>query len=746
MNDRIDINLPIVRLDVGDVLDIDGSLWETVRQSSFETVLQSKAFLDGPESIRRLDRKDLLDLVTDTRNGVRIHRNIHAGLSEGVVANLDRRLDEFDVESRNEALRRHEYVCFCDRYLHPSKKRRRGRFAANPKGYERIGVIVSRLRRHRRCAEEGLTIRNAGCETVGGSTLRDWHRRWLRSGRSIAALVPLTDRKGNTTPRLCEEVKDAIRKEVRDFYLTSRAPTLKMVHHKLAAEIEILNRDRAEGEKLTVPDYTTVLRLVMHEVDAFDVMASRQGRKKADAQFKTAYPAGKPALPLDIVEIDHTKIDLYPCDEDGRQVKGDRRKKPSSKLWLTLARDKLTKMVMGFHISRDAPSWTSVMECLMMGIGVKDPKRWGARSAWPICGIPNVIVVDNGAEFHSKSFEAAAGQLGIEIRRAPRGTPQHKGLIETTFNKGLKDFVRLHPGAVTGEQDDLVARRQAAMTFSEIERSLGRYVVDVLHNKPMSSLYGATPLMKWNQYEVRARFPTSATDLVGALGYRLDRTVTKRGIEFLGLHYQSSDLRGIRRREGHMGAMLMVKVDPSDLRTCLVMDEGDGLRKGRWLTVPCVDLDLESIDPEIPLPLDVYREAVRLAKSRTEEGARVGLSVLRAAVRELMIEGKAKTPRTGAIGASATSRDWFFSSLDTVHFHVGRIDGEEDDDEEGSGSDSSSASVVRRSKRKARKARSVREKDVGETSSSSASTEAEGWIEVGAEGDDEDDFADWGVE
>lgn len=738
MNARFDANLPIVRLDPGDILDVDGSLWETVRQTPIETVFRSKTILDGPESVRRLDRQELLSLCTNVTGDVRIHRSGQGRLHEGVRQNLHRVLDEFDVECRDEALRRLEYVRFCDRYLHPSKKRRRGRFAANPQGYERIGVIVSRLRRHRRCAEdERLTIRNAGCETVSGSTLREWHRRWRKSGRNVTALVPLQDRKGNTLPRISDEVKDVIRKEVRDFYLTSQAPTLRMVHHKLVAEIEIANRNRPEGEKLTVPDYTTVLRLVAREVDAYDLMANRQGRKKADAYFKTVYPGDHPALPLDFVEFDHTPLDVYVCDEDGRFVQGDRRRKPVFKLWLTLARDKLTKMIFGFHLSRDPPSWTSVMRCLLMGIQVKDPTRWGARSAWPICGIPKVIVVDNGAEFHSKSFEAAAGQLGIEIRFAPRGTPQHKGLIETTFNKGMKDFIRMLPGASTGEQDDYVARRQTAMTYAEIERSLGRYIVDVLHNKPMASLYGASPLMKWDTYEVRARFPSSMTDLVAILGYRIDRTVTMKGIEYLGLVYQSPDLRGIRRREGHMGEMLMIKVDPSDLRTCLVMDEGDGIRMGRWVEVPCVNLDFTKGDPDQPLPLDLYREAVRLAKSRTARGAEVGEQVLRDAVRELMLAGKKKTPRTGLIGISATSRDWFDRNIDVVEFRVDPIDGEEDDDR----GSASGVSVSADDNEKQRTRKQAKTPETVDPDPTSASIDPSGWRMASA--DDDPEFEGW---
>jgi putative transposase len=62
---------------------------------------------------------------------------------------------------------------------------------------------------------------------------------------------------------------------------------------------------------------------------------------------------------LEVVQIDHTPVDVIVVDEAHRL--------PIGGPWLTLAIDVATRVVVGFYVSLEAPSSTSVALCLTQG-------------------------------------------------------------------------------------------------------------------------------------------------------------------------------------------------------------------------------------------------------------------------------------------------------------------------------------------------------------------------------------------
>jgi putative transposase len=86
--------------------------------------------------------------------------------------------------------------------------------------------------------------------------------------------------------------------------------------------------------------------------------------------------------PLEVVQIDHTQVDMIVVDEESRQ--GMRRP------WITLAVDVLTRMVTGFHLTLEAPSRVSIGLCLLHA--VYDKASWLAErrieAPWPVAGLP----------------------------------------------------------------------------------------------------------------------------------------------------------------------------------------------------------------------------------------------------------------------------------------------------------------------------------------------------------------------
>src|SRR5262249_54527336 len=133
--------------------------------------------------------------------------------------------------------------------------------------------------------------------------------------------------------------------------------------------------------------------------------------------FKTAWP-------LDVLQIDHTPVDLILVDEAVRR--------PIGRPWLTLAMDVDTRLVAGFLISLDPPCATSV--ALALAHAGLPKEGWlaarGFRLPCPAAGLPRAVHVDNAKEFHALALDRGCRQYGIQLDYRPVRTPRYGGHIE----------------------------------------------------------------------------------------------------------------------------------------------------------------------------------------------------------------------------------------------------------------------------------------------------------------------------
>ncbi|MEJ1097677.1 MULTISPECIES: hypothetical protein [unclassified Pseudoxanthomonas] len=100
--------------------------------------------------------------------------------------------------------------------------------------------------------------------------------------------------------------------------------------------------------------------------------------------------------------------------------------------WLTAMRDQSTGMVLALSLSFRSPNRNSCLSVL------RDCSRRHGR-------LPETIVVDNGAEFHSSYFEIALARLGVSKQSRPPGCPRFGGTIESWF-RSVKAFLYTQPG------------------------------------------------------------------------------------------------------------------------------------------------------------------------------------------------------------------------------------------------------------------------------------------------------------
>ena len=109
------------------------------------------------------------------------------------------------------------------------------------------------------------------------------------------------------------------------------------------------------------------------------------------------------------MQIDHTPVDAIVVDEANRL--------PIGRPWLTLAVDVATRVVVGFYLSMEAPSSTSLALCLSQAILPKESwlKSRGLTCTWPVWGLPAAVHTDNGADFTAAALRRAEGVTSMAL-------------------------------------------------------------------------------------------------------------------------------------------------------------------------------------------------------------------------------------------------------------------------------------------------------------------------------------------
>ncbi|MBY4639837.1 DDE-type integrase/transposase/recombinase [Gluconacetobacter entanii] len=415
----------------------------------------------------------------------------------------------------------------------------------------------------------------------------------LREEKTTSALIPHARGPRPGSRRLSDAVERLIMEVVKKSYLQREKPTLTRVYRHLCEACRAVDRK---------PPSMKALRARINAIDLKKQVRRREGSVVAEAHFHQIKGSLETTRPLEIVQIDHTKVDLILVDDVTRCSIG--------RPWLTLVLDVHTRMVLGFLLSLEAPSATSVALAVAQAVLPKD--TWRAERliehSWPTAGLPTCIHVDNGAEFHSRAFERGCAQHGVEIVYRPPATPRYGGHIERLMGT-LMGRIHCLPGTTFSNvqvRGDYASEARACLSFREFERILALEVLGPYHNEVHRSL-GCTPVARW----VEATQGISLRHPVDEQGFLLDfmpfqeRVVRRDGVRLFNIQYQDGALAHLLRRPG---TKMRVKYDPRNLSAVFVeLSDGDHIR------VPYADLR------RAPITLWEHREAVRTLR---QEGRR----------------------------------------------------------------------------------------------------------------------------
>lgn len=459
-------------------------------------------------------------------------------------------------------------------------------------------------------------------------SVRRWVRDYQEGGHDIRALIPNTRRRGGKgKSRLDEELNAVVEAAIRDKCFRREPTTVDDVLHEVAVRVTEENRLRAGDEPLGLPARATVARRIA-ALDPRERYAARHGQRAARQAFKQYGQTEYPTVPLERVEIDHTKSDLVVLhDEDDL---------PLGRLTFTYCLDMATRYPLGYYLGFEPPSVLAVMECLYHAILPKEDtrERYGTEHEWLGHGVPSMLVVDNGREFIGQDLDDACLSLGIVLLRAPVATPYFKAGVERAFRTLNTQLFHTLPGTTFSnvrQRGDYKSEEQACVYLSEVDRIMNLYIVDIYAGREHRGLEGI-PARRWEQ-AVQAgfspRLPASAADLQILLGRVEYRVIHHYGVEFEALRYNCPDLAPLRARL--KGAKAKIKYHPGDISRLWVFDPFEG----EYIEVP-------ALGQEYAQGLSLWKHRV-IRNAVLEERGEVDLAALGRAkrkIQEIVREGK----------------------------------------------------------------------------------------------------------
>lgn len=260
----------------------------------------------------------------------------------------------------------------------------------------------------------------------------------------------------------------------------------------------------------------------------------------------------EPSHPLEIVQVDHTVVDVLIRDPFTRQVIG----RPT----LTIAFEVMTRVVLGFVLSLEAPSQLSTALCLHHAVFPKEQwlKDIGATGPWPFFGLMRNLHTDLAAEFVSAWLKRAGKRYNIDILHRRGGAPQDGGHIER-FLGTLSKRCHLLPGTTYIEAiKKKTSKSTPIFTLNSLKTWIANECTAYMY-EPHDGLNKMSPAQAWEKAWttkhglVLPGYPKNEREFLLSFLPGDERVVTREGIDWRGLRYRSEALQsfiqpGVRRR------------------------------------------------------------------------------------------------------------------------------------------------------------------------------------------------------
>jgi putative transposase len=393
---------------------------------------------------------------------------------------------------------------------------------------------------------------------------------WRSSGGSLPELVATKPSGGKGRARLTPAIEAVIGETIEHYYLTAQKP-------RLSAVVKAIRR-RCRLTGIKSPSVNTVQARI-RILEPRRVTTKREGLKAAQRLIPAPGATPEARAPLDVIQMDHTKIDLIIVDSVSRL--------PIGRPFLTLAIDEFSRCVVGLCVTLEAPSATSVGLCLTHTAMDKKPwlERIGADCDWPMCGKPKRLYVDNGADFHSEGLRRGCEVHGIALEYRPINRPHYGGIVERVIGTTMQ-LIHDLPGTTfsnTQDRGTYDSDGKAALTLQELEKWIALAICGPYHNEVHGTLL-QPPHSKWANGITEFGAPPLVRDAKAFLVDFLPvvhRSIQRHGFVIDRIGYYGNVLTPWIAERDRCGKFL-IRYDPRDLSRIWVLDP----KRNVYLEVP----------------------------------------------------------------------------------------------------------------------------------------------------------------
>ena len=300
--------------------------------------------------------------------------------------------------------------------------------------------------------------------SVSPRTSRRWVAMYKKAdalyGSGYIGLLPKTRMRGNSTSKLPEACKQLMATIIRDDYETRRQ---KSIFASWCA-LQLACRDQG----LITPSYET-FRQSVHGQAGHSQTLRRMGARAAYQQepfywgleLKTPRHGDRP---FEIAHVDHTELDVeLVCSMTGRNL---------GRPWLSLLTDAFSRRILAFTLSFDPPSYRTCMMIIRECVG-----RYNR--------LPQIFVVDNGAEFGSVYFETILARYECIKKSRPPAKARFGSVVERLFGTCNSQFIHNLRGntqimrQVRQVTVSVNPKREAVWTLADLHDQLACYLYEI---------------------------------------------------------------------------------------------------------------------------------------------------------------------------------------------------------------------------------------------------------------------------
>ena len=221
----------------------------------------------------------------------------------------------------------------------------------------------------------------------------------------------------------------------------------------------------------------------------------RERSPAARQRFVPVRPGLRPRSPLDIVQIDHTKVDIQLVDD---RIAAPFSGGPGSHCCSTYSRDPFLASI----CRSSPPSAAGVAMAICSKASCQNPIGLCATAdlnlTWPMHGLPRSLhLFDNGAEFHSHALKRGCQQHGVRIDYRPPAASLRRA-HRTPY--GNADGARAHLPRTTSSnviaRGDYPSGGRRSLTLRGVERIL-RLKFSSHAPSEVHSALATTPAAAW---------------------------------------------------------------------------------------------------------------------------------------------------------------------------------------------------------------------------------------------------------